>query len=132
MAKDKIAYVEALLYNYKKNKARVRILELGLISDEDFVLGSIDYSSDRVQTRNLSSLDNKIIARQREMGKLKKDIIRTDEMLGILKERDRLVVTSFYIDRLPIRKIKYMIDRDDDKTVWRIKREALENMADLV
>ena len=132
MTKDKIAYVEALLYNYKKNKARVRILELGLISDEDFVLGSIDYSSDRVQTSNLSSLDNKIIARQREMGKLKKDIIRTDEMLGILKERDRLVVTSFYIDRLPIRKIKYMIDRDDDKTVWRIKREALENMADLV
>ena len=132
MAKDKIAYVEALLYNYKKNKARVRILELGLISDEDFVLGSIDYSSDRVQTSNLSSLDNKIIARQREMGKLKKDIIRTDEMLGILKERDRLVVTSFYIERLPIRKIKYMIDRDDDKTVWRIKREALENMADLV
>ena len=132
MVKDKMAYVEALLYNYKKNKARVRILELGLISDEDFVLGSIDYSSDRVQTSNLSSLDNKIIARQREMGKLKKDIIRTDEMLGILKERDRLVVTSFYIDRLPIRKIKYMIDRDDDKTVWRIKREALENMADLV
>ena len=132
MAKDKIAYVEALLYNYKKNRARVRILELGLISDEDFVLGSIDYSSDRVQTSNLSSLDNKIIARQREMGKLKKDIIRTDEMLGILKERDRLVVTSFYIERLPIRKIKYMIDRDDDKTVWRIKREALENMADLV
>ena len=132
MTKDKIAYVEALLYNYKKNKARVRILELGLISDEDFVLGSIDHSSDRVQTSNLSSLDNKIIARQREMGKLKKDIIRTDEMLGILKERDRLVVASFYIDRLPIRKIKYMIDRDDDKTVWRIKREALENMADLV
>ena len=132
MTKDKIAYVEALLYNYKKNKARVRIWELGLISDEDFVLGSIDYSSDRVQTSNLSSLDNKIIARQREMGKLKKDIIRTDEMLGILKERDRLVVTSFYIDRLPIRKIKYMIDRDDDKTVWRIKREALENMADLI
>ena len=132
MTKDKIAYVEALLYNYKKNKARVRILELGLISDEDFVLGSIDYSSDRVQTSNLSSLDNKIIARQREMGKLKKDIIRTDEMLGILKERDRLVVTSFYIDRLPIRKIKYMIDRDDDKTVWNVKRKALEDMAGLI
>ena len=92
MTKDKIAYVEALLYNYKKNKARVRILELGLVSDEDFVLGSIDYSSDRVQTSNLSSLDSKIIARQKEMGKLKKDIIRTEEMLGILKERERLVV----------------------------------------
>ena len=132
MSKDKIAYVEALLYNYKKNKARVRILELGLVSDEDFVLGSIDYSSDRVQTSNLSSLDSKIIARQKEMGKLKKDIIRTDEMLGILKERERLVVTSFYVDRLPRHKIKYMIDRDDDKTIWRIKKKALESMAELV
>ena len=132
MTKDKISQVEGLLYNYKKNKARVRILELGLISDEDFILGSMDYSSDRVQSSNLSSLDNKIIVRQKEMGKLKKDIIRVDEMLGVLKERDRLVVSSFYIERLPIRKIKYMIDRDDDKTVWRIKKRAVKNMADLI
>ena len=132
MTKDKIAYVEALLYNYKKNKARVRILELGLISDEDFILGSMDYSSDRVQTSNLSSLDDKIIARQKEMGKLKKDIITTDEMLGTLKEREKLVVKSFYIDRLPRYKIKYMIDRDDDKTIWRIKKRAVESMASLI
>ena len=132
MTKDKIAQVEALLYNYKKNKARVRILELGLISDEDFVLGSVDYSSDRVQTSNLSSLDDKIIARQKEMGKLKKDIITTDEMLGTLKEREKLVVKSFYIDRLPRYKIKYMIDRDDDKTIWRIKKRAVESMASLI
>ena len=132
MTKDKIAQVEALLYNYKKNKARVRILELGLISDEDFILGSMDYSSDRVQTSNLSSLDDKIIARQKEMGKLKKDIITTDEMLGTLKEREKLVVKSFYIDRLPRYKIKYMIDRDDDKTIWRIKKRAVESMASLI
>ena len=132
MTKDKIAQVEALLYNYKKNKARVRILELGLISDEDFILGSVDYSSDRVQTSNLSSLDDKIIARQKEMGKLKKDIITTDEMLGTLKEREKLVVKSFYIDRLPRYKIKYMIDRDDDKTIWRIKKRAIESMASLI
>ena len=132
MTKDKIAQVEALLYNYKKNKARVRILELGLISDEDFILGSVDYSSDRVQTSNLSSLDDKIIARQKEMGKLKKDIITTDEILGTLKEREKLVVKSFYIDRLPRYKIKYMIDRDDDKTIWRIKKRAVESMASLI
>ena len=132
MTEDKIADVEALLYNYKKNKARVRLLELGLISDEDFVLGSIDYSCDRVQTSNLSSLDSKIIARQREMGKLKKDIITVDEMLGILKEREKLVVKSFYIDRLPRHKIKYMRDRDDDKTIWRIKKSAIKSMAELI
>ena len=44
MTRDKKRYIEALLYNYKKNKARLQILELGLISDDDFILGSIDYS----------------------------------------------------------------------------------------
>ena len=39
---------------------------------------------------------------------------------------------DFYIDRLPRHKIKYMIDRDDDKTIWRIKKKALESMAELV
>lgn len=132
MTKDKIAYMEALLYNYKKNKARFEILEEGLITDDDFIMGSFDYSSERVQTSNISSLDNKIISREEELERLERHIKLTDKLLGILKERERFVVTSFYIDRLPIRKIKYMIDRDDDKTVWRIKREALENMADLV
>ena len=67
MTRDKKRYIEALLYNYKKNKARLQILELGLISDDDFILGSIDYSKERVQSSNLSSLDNKIIAREREI-----------------------------------------------------------------
>ena len=132
MTKDKISQVEGLLYNYKKNKARVRILELGLISDEDFILGSMDYSSDRVQTSSLSSLDNKIIARQKEMGKLKKDIARTDEMLSILNGRYKTVVVNYYIERKTYEQILPMIDRVDNKTVLNIKKRALENMADLI
>ena len=132
MTKDKISQVEGLLYNYKKNKARVRILELGLISDEDFILGSMDYSSDRVQTSNLSNLDNKIIARQKEMGKLKKDIARTDEMLSILNGRYKTVVVNYYIERKTYEQILPMIDRVDNKTVLNIKKRALENMADLI
>ena len=132
MTKDKISQVEGLLYNYKKNKARVRILELGLISDEDFILGSMNYSSDRVQTSNLSNLDNKIIARQKEMGKLKKDIARTDEMLSILNGRYKTVVVNYYIERKTYEQILPMIDRVDNKTVLNIKKRALENMADLI
>ena len=35
MTKDKYKYVEGLLRNYKKNKSRIKILELGLVTDDD-------------------------------------------------------------------------------------------------
>ena len=132
MTRDKKRYIEALLYNYKKNKARLQILELGLISDDDFILGSIDYSKERVQSSNLSSLDNKIIAREREITKLKKDIKLVEILLDSLSERECLVVKSFYIENISNVKIADMIDRVDLKTVWRIKDIALRSMTNLI
>ena len=132
MTRDKKRYIEALLYNYKKNKARLQILELGLISDDDFILGSIDYSKERVQNSNLSSLDNKIIAREREITRLKKDIKLVEILLSSLSEREYLVVKSFYIENISNVKIADMIDRTDLKTVWRIKDNALRNMTSLI
>jgi DNA-directed RNA polymerase specialized sigma subunit len=132
MTRDKKRYIEALLYNYKKNKARLQILELGLISDDDFILGSIDYSKERVQSSNLSSLDDKIIAREREITRLKKDIKLVEILLDSLSEREHLVVKSFYIENISNVKIADMIDRVDLKTVWRIKDNALRNMTNLI
>ena len=132
MTRDKKRYIEALLYNYKNNKARLQILELRLISDDDFILGSIDYSKERVQSSNLSSLDNKIIAREREITRLKKDIKLVEILLGSLSEREHLVVKSFYIENISNVKIADMIDRIDLKTVWRIKDIALRNMTNLI
>ena len=132
MTRDKKRYIEALLYNYKKNKARLQILELGLISDDDFILGSIDYSKERVQSSNLSSLDNKVIAREREITRLKKDIKLVEILLDSLSERERLVVKSFYIENISNVRIADMIDRVDLKTVWRIKDNALKNMTNLI
>ena len=45
MTKDKYKYIEGLLRNYKKNKSRIKILELGLVTDDDYTLGAIDYSN---------------------------------------------------------------------------------------
>ena len=132
MTRDKKRYIEALLYNYKKNKARLQILELGLISDDDFILDSIDYSKERVQSSNLSSLDNKIIAREREITRLKKDIKLVEILLDSLSEREHLVVKSFYIENISNVKIADMIDRVDLKTVWRIKDNALRSMTNLI
>ena len=132
MTRDKKRYIEALLYNYKNNKARLQILELRLISDDDFILGSIDYSKERVQSSNLSSLDNKVIAREREITRLKKDIKLVEILLDSLSEREHLVVKSFYIENISNVKIADMIDRVDLKTVWRIKDNALRNMTNLI
>ena len=132
MTKDKKRYIEALFYNYKKNKARLQILELGLISDDDFILGSIDYSKEKVQSSNLSTLDNKIIAREREVARLKKEIKLAEVLLTSLSERDKLVITSFYIENISNVKIAELINREDLKTVWRIKDNALRNMTNLI
>ena len=132
MTRDKKRYIEALLYNYKDNKTRLIVLEEGLISDDDFILGSIDYSKERVQSSNLSSLDNKIIAREREITRLKKDIKLVEILLDSLSEREHLVVKSFYIENISNVKIADMIDRTDLKTVWRIKDNALRNMTNLI
>jgi len=132
MTKDKKRYIEALFYNYKKNKARLQILELGLISDDDFILSSIDYSKEKVQSSNLSTLDDKIIAREREVARLKKEIKLAEVLLTSLSERDKLVITSFYIENISNVKIAELINREDLKTVWRIKDTALKNMANLI
>ena len=129
MTRDKKRYIEALLYNYKDNKTRLIVLEEGLISDDDFILGSIDYSKERVQNSNLSSLDDKVIAREREIEKLKKDIRLTEVLLDKLSEKEYKVITSFYIKKIPNRLICEIIDRTDEKTVWRIKNNALISMA---
>ena len=132
MAGYKKRYIEALLYNYKKNKARLEILELGLISDDDFILSSIDYSREKIQSNSLASLDNTIIAREKEITRLKKDIKLAEVLLSSLSERDKLVVTSFYIENISNGKIAQLINREDLKTVWRIKDLALKNMANLI
>ena len=132
MTRDKKRYIEALFYNYKKNKARLEILQLGLISEDDFILNSIDYSKEKIQNSNLSSLDNQIIAREKEIERLKRDIKLTEILLDSLNERDRLVISKFYIENMSNIKIAEMIDRVDLKTVWRIKDIAIMNMANLI
>ena len=132
MTSYKKRYIEALLYNYKKNKARLEILQLGLISDNDFILGGIDYSREKIQSNNMNSLDNIIIAREKEITRLKKDIKLAEVLQGSLSERDKLVVTSFYIENISNVKKAQLINREDLKTVWRIKDLALRNMANLI
>ena len=133
--KDK-KYIENLLRRYKRNKARLSILEKGLVSDDDDILGAIDYTSKlktgNIQTSNINSLDNKIERREKEKEKLIEDITLTEILLESLTERDYMLIYNYYIERKTLVRIAQMLDRDDTKTIWRNKSRILEGMLEVI
>ena len=131
MNRDKF-YIENLFRNYKRNKSRLQILDKNLISDDDFLVGAIDYSKEKIQTSNLSSLDNIIEKREKEKDQLMKDITLTEILLDSLTERDYLIINSFYIERKTLVRIAQLLNRDDTKTVWRNKERILNTLTELL
>ena len=131
MNRDKF-YIENLFRNYKRNKSRLQILDKNLISDDDFLLGAIDCSKEKIQTSNLSSLDNIIEKREKEKDQLIKDITLTEILLNSLTERDYLIINSFYIERKTLVRIAQLLNRDDTKTVWRNKERILNSLTELL
>ena len=131
MNRDKF-YIENLFRNYKRNKSRLQILDKNLISDDDFLLGAIDYSKEKIQTSNLSSLDNIIEKREKEKDQLIKDITLTEILLDSLTEKDYLIINSFYIERKTLVRIAQLLNRDDTKTVWRNKERILNTLTELL
>ena len=131
MNRDKF-YIENLFRNYKRNKSRLQILDKNLISDDDFLVGAIDYSKEKIQTSNLSSLDNIIEKREKEKDQLIKDITLTEILLNSLTERDYLIINSFYIERKTLVRIAQLLNRDDTKTVWRNKERILNTLIELL
>ena len=97
MTKDKYKYIEGLLRNYKKNKSRIKILELGLVTDDDYTLGAIDYSKDKIQTSNKSDLSDAVVKREKELEKLKYEVKLTDALLESLNNKDRYIIRGFDI-----------------------------------
>ena len=131
MNRDKF-YIENLFRNYKRNKSRLQILDKNLISDDDFLIGAIDYSKEKIQTSNLSSLDNIIEKREKEKDQLIKDITLTEILLDSLTEKDYLIINSFYIERKTLVRIAQLLNRDDTKTVWRNKERILNTLTELL
>ena len=127
MTKDK-KYIEYLLRNYKKKKSRLRILNLGLINEDDNILNGIDYSKDKIQTSNLTSLDDAIIKREEEIKRLNDEIFLTEALLDSLVERDYKLIYSYYIERKTLVRIAQILDRDDTKTIWRNKERILDEL----
>ena len=117
MTKDKYKYVEGLLRNYKKNKSRIKILELGLVTDDDYTLEGIDYSKDKVQTSNKSDLSDAVARREKELEKLKYEVDLTEALLESLNNKDRYITEAFYIENIRINKIAVKLNYYENKPV---------------
>ena len=120
-----IKKVEHLLRSYKENKAEVEMLTYRLD------LNAIDYSKDKIQTSNISTLDEVVIAREKKLIQLKKDIHTTEALIRSLGERDYKIINDFYILERSQTKIGADLEITED-AVWKAKYVILKKLANLL
>ena len=132
MTKDKYKYIENLFRNYKKNKSRIKILQLGYITDDDFTINGVDYSKDKIQTSNMSDLSDTVIKREKELEKLIYEVSVTEALLESLNTKDRYIIEAFYIENIRMNKIAVKLNYYEIKTVWNNKDRIMNYLLDLV
>ena len=132
MTKDKYKYIENLFRNYKKNKSRIKILQLGYITEDDFTISAVDYSKDKIQTSNMSDLSDTVIKREKELEKLMYEVNVTEALLESLNTKDRYIIEAFYIENIRMNKIAVKLNYYETKTVWNNKDRIMNYLLDLV
>ena len=132
MTKDKYKYIENLFRNYKKNKSRIKILQLGYITEDDFTISAVDYSKDKIQTSNMSDLSDTVIKREKELEKLIYEVNVTEALLESLNTKDRYIIEAFYIENIRMNKIAVKLNYYEIKTVWNNKDRIMNYLLDLV
>ena len=117
-----IKKVEHLLRSYKENKSEVEMLTYRLD------LSAVDYSKDKIQTSNISSLDEVVIAREKKLVQLNQDIHTTEALIKSLGERDFKIINDFYILERSQTKIGADLEITED-AVWKAKYVILNKLA---
>ena len=135
MTKDK-KYIEYLLRNYKKKKSRLRILNLGLINEDDNILNGIDYSKDKIQTSNLTSLDDVIIKREEEIKRLEYEINIVEALLDSLDSRKdnqyRQLVENYYIENKTYTEVMPIINIYNRYHFFELCKKVLNEFLELI
>ena len=135
MTKDK-KYIEYLLRNYKKKKSRLRILNLNLINDDDNILNGIDYSKDKIQTSNLTSLDDVIIKREEEIKRLEYEINIVEALLDSLDSRKdnqyRQLVENYYIENKTYTEVMSIINIYNRYHYFELRKKVLNEFLELI
>ena len=112
-------YVVRILKTYKKNKSRLKMLELGLVTDDDNLLGAVN-------------LDNNKLARENEKIKHNKYITTVDVILESLNSKDRAIIENIYFENIKYIDIAYKNNWNDKKTVWDNKERIIRELAKII
>ena len=135
VTKDK-KYIEYLFRNYKRNIARLKILNINKVTEHDHIIGAVDYTNKlkmgNIQTSNLSNLDNIIIKREEEKKQLEEDIQITEILLDSLTEKDKLIINAYYIENKTQIQVANMMNVYELSTVWRNRERILNNLLDII
>ena len=135
MTKDK-KYIEYLLRNYKKKKSRLRILNIGLINEDDNILNGIDYSKDKIQTSNLTSLDDVVIKREEEIKRLEYEINIVEALLDSLDSRKdnqyRQLVENYYIENKTYTEVMTIINIYNRYHYFELCKKVLNEFLELI
>ena len=134
-SKDK-KYIENLFRNYKRNIARLKILNLNLIQEEDSVIQGVNYTEKlkigNISTSNLTSLDSIIEKREKEKEQLKEEITLTEILLDSLGEKDKMIVEAYYIENKTQVQVANMLNVYELSTVWRNRERILNKLLELL
>ena len=134
-SKDK-KYIENLFRNYKRNIARLKILNLNLIQDEDSIIQGVNYTDKlkigNISTSNLTSLDSIIEKREKEKEQLKEEITLAEILLNSLSEKDKMIVEAYYIENKTQVQVANMLNVYELSTVWRNRERILNKLLELL
>lgn len=102
--------IEAMLYNYKKNKAKIKniSIEIEKINTDYKGISSISYSEKTGSTNKInSSVENEVIEKEKRISDLEKEKIflqgevsQIENALEVLTDSQREIVTLKYFNKL--------------------------------
>lgn len=133
--------VEAMLYNYKKTKAEINILnrQLEMLKNDYRGTGAISYDEKSSPTNKFnSSVENEVIKRAKEIEELKDriqskevEINNIDDALTILTENERFIITERYFNQTRNKELAIKLNVTKD-TASRYKTAIINKLIPLL
>ena len=133
--------VEAMLYNYKKTKAEIKILmrELEILENDYRGARAISYDEKTQATNKLNStVENEVINKTKEVYKLENEIRlkeieikNIDDALSILNEREIYIIKEYYINN---RLLKVIADEIhvNENYASELKRNIINKLTSMI
>lgn len=132
---------EAILYNYNKVKAQIKNIELDIenIKNDFNGPGAIGYE-ERTQTTNSfnSRVENEVVARENEINQLERykrqkeiELLKVDNAIGSLTEREKAIIEMRYFNKYNNRMIAAKLDLTEEY-ICTIKKVAVNQILDSI